>query len=287
MALRRAYEDAGYGADDRRAGRGARHRHRGRRRRRVRGAARGVPRSRAAGTQWCALGSVKSQIGHTKAAAGAAGLVKAVLALHHRALPPTIKVQRPNPALQLETSPFYLNTADPAVGPPRRPPAPGVGQQLRLRRQQLPRDAGGVHGAATAPRLDASSVRLLLVSGSDPAEASNRSLRLAGDARHRRAARDVRPRKRRPASRTMRPSACALVVPDLGQLAAGLRRGRGPAEGLGRPRPFRALRRAAWRGRRRQFGGVPVPGPGQSVRRDGSRSSLSPSRMRSKRGSAP
>ena len=60
--------------------------------------------------QWCALGSVKSQIGHTKSAAGAAGLFKAVMALHHGVLPPTIKVERPNPALELESSPFYLNT---------------------------------------------------------------------------------------------------------------------------------------------------------------------------------
>ncbi|MEG8184594.1 SDR family NAD(P)-dependent oxidoreductase [Nocardia terpenica] len=59
---------------------------------------------------WCALGSVKSQIGHTKSAAGAAGLLKATLALHHRVLPPTIKVDRPNPALELDGSPFYLNT---------------------------------------------------------------------------------------------------------------------------------------------------------------------------------
>lgn len=60
--------------------------------------------------QWCALGSIKSQVGHTKGAAGAAGLFKAALALHHRILPPTIKVDRPNPALGLEGSPFYLNT---------------------------------------------------------------------------------------------------------------------------------------------------------------------------------
>ncbi|MBX3251857.1 MAG: acyltransferase domain-containing protein, partial [Myxococcales bacterium] len=60
--------------------------------------------------QWCALGSVKGQIGHCKAAAGAAGLVKAVLALHHKALPPTIKVERPSPVLDLERSPFYLAT---------------------------------------------------------------------------------------------------------------------------------------------------------------------------------
>ncbi|PSR21184.1 MAG: 3-oxoacyl-ACP reductase [Sulfobacillus acidophilus] len=63
------------------------------------------------GHPWCALGSVKSQIGHTKAAAGAAGLFKAVMALHHRVLPPTIKIDTPNPRLDLDHSPFYLNTA--------------------------------------------------------------------------------------------------------------------------------------------------------------------------------
>ena len=60
--------------------------------------------------QWCALGSVKSQIGHTKAAAGAAGLFKAVMALHHKVLPPTIKVAAPNPELNIDDSPFYLPT---------------------------------------------------------------------------------------------------------------------------------------------------------------------------------
>ena len=59
---------------------------------------------------WCALGSIKSQIGHTKAAAGVAGLTKAILSLHHKILPPTIKVQRANPQFKIESSPFYLNT---------------------------------------------------------------------------------------------------------------------------------------------------------------------------------
>nr|MCH9770620.1 hypothetical protein [Gammaproteobacteria bacterium] len=60
-------------------------------------------------SNWCALGSIKSQIGHTKSTAGAAGLFKAVMALNHKILPPTIKVDKPNPALNIEQSPFYLN----------------------------------------------------------------------------------------------------------------------------------------------------------------------------------
>ncbi len=60
--------------------------------------------------QWCALGSVKSQIGHTKSAAGSASLFKVIMALHHKVLPPTLKVSEPNPALKIEDSPFYLNT---------------------------------------------------------------------------------------------------------------------------------------------------------------------------------
>ncbi len=58
---------------------------------------------------WCALGSVKSQIGHTKAAAGSAALVKAALALHHKVFPPTIKVEEPLPILAKGDSPFYLS----------------------------------------------------------------------------------------------------------------------------------------------------------------------------------
>ena len=59
---------------------------------------------------WCALGSIKSQIGHTKAAAGAASLFKTVMALHHGVFPPTIKVDEPNPKLPIDDSPFYVNT---------------------------------------------------------------------------------------------------------------------------------------------------------------------------------
>ncbi len=60
--------------------------------------------------QWCAVGSVKSMIGHTKATAGVAGIVKAALALHHRVLPPTIGVSEPNPKADFPQSPFYVNS---------------------------------------------------------------------------------------------------------------------------------------------------------------------------------
>ncbi|MCC9168417.1 type I polyketide synthase [Pontibacter harenae] len=60
--------------------------------------------------QKIALGSVKSQIGHTKTAAGAASLIKTTLALHHKVLPPTINVKKPNPGFNIESSPFYINT---------------------------------------------------------------------------------------------------------------------------------------------------------------------------------
>ncbi|GLS91007.1 hypothetical protein GCM10007916_20750 [Psychromonas marina] len=59
--------------------------------------------------QHIALGSVKSQVGHTKAAAGTAGLIKAALALHHKVLPATINVDQPNPNLEIENSPLYVN----------------------------------------------------------------------------------------------------------------------------------------------------------------------------------
>ena len=56
------------------------------------------------------LGSVKSNIGHLKSAAGAAGVLKAALALHHKVLPPSLNYERPNPGVDLAHSPVYVNT---------------------------------------------------------------------------------------------------------------------------------------------------------------------------------
>lgn len=71
--------------------------------------------------RYAAVGSVKSQIGHTKAAAGAAGLIKAALALHHKVLPATINVRTPSAAARQEDAALYVNTTTrPWIRDPRR-----------------------------------------------------------------------------------------------------------------------------------------------------------------------
>ncbi len=73
--------------------------------------------------QQCAVGSVKSMIGHTKGTAGIAGLIKVALGLHNKVLPPTLGVEQPNPALVLPDSPFYVNSeARPWLAAPTSPP---------------------------------------------------------------------------------------------------------------------------------------------------------------------
>ncbi len=56
-----------------------------------------------------AIGSVKSMIGHAKAAAGAAGIIKAALSLYNKVLPPTLKADDPDPELDINNSAFYIN----------------------------------------------------------------------------------------------------------------------------------------------------------------------------------
>ncbi|HEY9871384.1 MAG TPA: beta-ketoacyl synthase N-terminal-like domain-containing protein, partial [Candidatus Obscuribacterales bacterium] len=67
------------------------------------------PQSPSDRYSFCALGSVKSMIGHCQAASGVAGLIKAALALYHRVLPPTLNVKEPNRQIDWSTSPCYIN----------------------------------------------------------------------------------------------------------------------------------------------------------------------------------
>ncbi|MCP4370687.1 MAG: acyltransferase domain-containing protein [Deltaproteobacteria bacterium] len=59
---------------------------------------------------FCAIGSLKTNIGHTNTAAGVLGLIKTVLALKHGLLPPSLHYEHPNPQIDFENSPFYVNT---------------------------------------------------------------------------------------------------------------------------------------------------------------------------------
>ncbi|HEX3126564.1 MAG TPA: amino acid adenylation domain-containing protein, partial [Thermoanaerobaculia bacterium] len=72
---------------------------------------------------FCALGSVKTNIGHLDAAAGIAGLIKTVLALENRTIPASLHFERPNPKISFAESPFYVNARTrewPSDGAPRR-----------------------------------------------------------------------------------------------------------------------------------------------------------------------
>ncbi|MGK0372776.1 MAG: acyl transferase domain-containing protein, partial [Glaciecola sp.] len=59
--------------------------------------------------QYCALGSAKSNIGHLDTAAGVAGLIKVVMSLKNKQIPATLHFNAPNPAIDFENSPFYVN----------------------------------------------------------------------------------------------------------------------------------------------------------------------------------
>jgi len=61
-------------------------------------------------TKYCAIGSVKSNVGHLDTAAGVTGLIKAALSVYHGVIPPSINYTSPNPKINFDESPFYVNT---------------------------------------------------------------------------------------------------------------------------------------------------------------------------------
>jgi len=67
-------------------------------------------RTRTMACGFCAIGSVKTNIGHLDAAAGVAGLIKTVLALEHKQIPPSLHFERANPEINFAASPFFVNT---------------------------------------------------------------------------------------------------------------------------------------------------------------------------------
>ena len=92
-------------------------------------------------TGYCAIGSVKTNIGHLDAAAGVAGLIKTVLALKQRQLPPSLHFTQPNPKIDFAGSPFYVN-AHLADWPANGTAAPRRSQFVWHRRDQCARGAG-------------------------------------------------------------------------------------------------------------------------------------------------
>lgn len=97
---------------------------------------------------YCALGAVKSNLGHLDAAAGVAGLIKAALAVAHGQVPPTLHYTTPNPELRLPESPFFVNTSTipwPAIPGPRRAAVSSFGiggTNAHIVLEQAPAQAG-------------------------------------------------------------------------------------------------------------------------------------------------
>jgi len=123
----------------------------------------------------CVLGSVKGNLGHLDAAAGVVGLIKTVLCLEHRELPPMVNFSEPNPKLGLARTPFYINTtAQPwtSNGRPRRAGVSSFGiggtnahvvlQEAPAIRQPEPTDSCSLFllSARTAAALEETTRRL-------------------------------------------------------------------------------------------------------------------------------
>ena len=115
-----------------------------------------------AGTEdrgWCGIGSVKSNIGHLSQAAGVVSVIKTVLAMEHRIIPPTINFDEPNPAIDFDDSPFTVTVEPLAWHAEDRPRRAGVssfgvgGTNAHVVLQEAPEPAATDHGGARPAQL--------------------------------------------------------------------------------------------------------------------------------------
>ncbi|MFC5662556.1 SDR family NAD(P)-dependent oxidoreductase [Kitasatospora misakiensis] len=137
-------------------------------------------------TGFCAIGSVKGNIGHLDAAAGVAALIKTVLALRHEAIPPSLHFTKPNPELDLDSSPFFVNDRLrpwPRGAEPRRAGVSsfgigGTNVHLVLGEGPAPEPAPAPASASSAAEEDAAPV-LLPLSGRTAEAVAEGARRLA------------------------------------------------------------------------------------------------------------
>jgi len=146
---------------------------------------------------FCAIGSVKSNVGHLDAAAGVTGLIKTVLALKHKWLPPSLHYESANPQISFAGSPFYVNTKLApweTNGCPRRAgvSAFGVGgtnAHVILEEPAADGPADGAHApyllvlsAKSAAALDQATARLAVYLAAPRGEPGRRGVHAAGRA---------------------------------------------------------------------------------------------------------
>ena len=187
----------------------------------------------------CALGSVKSQIGHTKCAAGMAGLIKAAMALYNGVKPPTINLEKPNLAWDEGSSPFSFYTSPRPWSAPAADRVAGV-SAFGFGGTNFHVVLGGSPGPDRRHGLDSWPAELFCFAGADRAAAQRAVAKLlqliaTNDEHH-------RPWRLRDLARTAStsgPARIAVVASDLDELATLLQRAvageHDPAAGLFQP----------------------------------------------------
>ncbi len=132
--------------------------------------------------QFCAIGSVKTNIGHLAGAAGISSLIKAALALEHREIPPSLHFTQPNPDIDFAASPFFVNAELRAWEPRQGVRRAGVssfgvgGANVHAILQEAP---------AREPSGDSRPAQLLILSARTPAALDAASTNLAAHLRQR------------------------------------------------------------------------------------------------------